>query len=113
MLYHIEVSWPDHVAKSIPNGKLKLRHTLHAINAAQTDRYGEFTLPLFLDTNLCRLIEAEYTNRLEKFVCRIDYDAKYDLVLVVGIGYDYFVKTAWLNAKSDNHKTLKRSKYAS
>lgn len=95
-------------------GKQKLTYSNHALNAAQDDRYGYINLPSYIDTNTAKVIEIEIVQDrfLSKVVYRISYSKTHDLVIVV-IPERWFVKTVWLNAKSDKHQTLNRSRYES
>lgn len=108
-LYHFQVYMPDLPLKF---GKQKLKYSNHAINASRDDRYGDIQLPTFIDTNTAKVIEVEIVQDrfLSKVVYRVSYNETHDLVVVV-IPERWFVKTVWLNAKSDKHQTLNRGKY--
>lgn len=93
-------------------GVIDLNYSNHALQAANNDRYGNIDLPDSVDTNKAKLIELEVVNNryLSKIVYRMEYDSEYDICIVI-IPERWFVKTVWLNRKSDKHRTLDRSKY--
>jgi hypothetical protein len=107
-LYHFEVGFPKQVVYI--HGVLHLNYSRHAIAASLGDRYGVVVLPKTLDVERAKLIEIEVCGNLViKSVYRIELDAERDLVLVVG--RDGFVRTVWVNLKSDTHRSLDRRKY--
>lgn len=58
------------------------------------------------------IIEVEYTNKLEKLVVRVEYSSRKDIIFVlIPRNNVFFVKTVWLNNKSDNHTTLNSAIY--
>lgn len=113
-LYHYQIGIPQEAIAQSKRGKIRLEYGWHAQQAAMEDRYGLVELPIFLDTNRAKLIEVEVgiDGVVTKCVYRMNLDMKRDLVLVVipekGRG---FVKTIWINLKSDVHRTLNRSRY--
>lgn len=111
-LYHVDVYMPEWFTSPIWVGNVT--HSRHAINAAQTDRYGVIDLPNKIDYTYGTIIEVEteFLNGDEqviKQVWRIPYDDVRDLIIVVTT--TGLVKTVWFNLKNDKHKTLNRSKY--
>lgn len=59
------------------------------------------------------VVETETTingDYIVKQLIRYQYSSDYDLVIAVM--RDGFVKTAWLNRKTDTHNTLDKSKYS-
>jgi hypothetical protein len=114
MLYHKDVFMPSSV-KSLEGKTFALRFSRHAMNACLNDRYGQILPPRNLTARVSEIIEIETQgNQIVKFVSRIAYNAQFDLMIVVmPDGFFGFVKTVWLNARTDSHKTLDRSKYAS
>lgn len=108
-LYHFQVYMPD---LPLNFGKQRLNYSNHALNASRDDRYGDIQLPTVIDTNTAKVIEVEIVQDrfLSKVVYRVDYSDTHDLIVVV-IPERWFVKTVWLNAKSDKHQTLNRGRY--
>jgi hypothetical protein len=108
-LYHFQVYMPD---LPLNFGKQRLNYSNHALNASRDDRYGDIQLPTFIDTNTAKIIEVEIQNDryLTKVVYRVPYSETHDLI-VVAIPERWFVKTVWLNAKSDKHQTLNKNRY--
>lgn len=94
-------------------GILKLKYSVHALNAAQDDRYGIIeNLPSWIGTGLAEVIEVEMDEDgcTTKVLYRVPHDSCFDLVLAV-IPYSRTVKTVWLNDIYDNHDTLDESVY--
>lgn len=108
MLYHKDIYMPK---LPMPNGIFKLEYSEHAKREAFRDRYGAIRLPSQLITQDATIIEVEVINRKPtKILYRLPYDINHDIMLAVKPG-EWFVKTVWINRKSDNHRTLDRSKY--
>jgi hypothetical protein len=113
-LYHYEIGLP---VVDYPTEALELVYSEHAIQAASGDRYGNVRsrLPARLDMAQARIVEVEAEperRKLRKMVLRSSLDSGRDLVLVVEPrGTRWFVRTCWVNEKSDNHRTLNRSNY--
>lgn len=113
MLYHNEVFFPEKVKNALPKGNIHLAYTQHARQACLNDRYGSIIGPTSIDASKGYVFEAEVIDgKLVKFAVRMSYDATRDITLVVGCGRNYFVKTLWLNLKTDKHRTLDKNKYA-
>ena len=115
-LYHADIYLPP---VPLPRGQFALTYSKHAEQEARRDRYGYITLPAYLDTRIAKVVEVEIENGVAlKIVYRFAFDASRDIILVVmppahkGRGH-LFVKTVWLNERSDNHKTLRSDRYAS
>lgn len=86
------------------------RYGDHARFEAQVDRYGKIALPKTLDLSKMKVIEVEVIDgRVTKILFRGSLDATRDLCIV--LTSDMYVKTVWVNLKSDNHRTLNRAKY--
>jgi hypothetical protein len=109
-LYHYQLGIPREFRTDF--GQLFLDYSFHARKAAKTDRYGEISLPEVLDTSAAMVIEVEggLYDEETKVVYRLPHDDEFDLVMAV-IPQRAFVKTVWLNRKSDGHGTLDESKY--
>ena len=113
-LYHREVFFPKGKLDAIQGRTLKLKYSLHALQAAVSDRYGIVQIPKSIVFDEAGVFELELTGlHVTKFVVRLPYSATHDLALVIiPDGTDFFVKTVWLNDRNDSHRTLDRSKYA-
>ena len=112
ILYHPEVFIPDSFV--MPTERVTLKWSHHARFAARDDRYGR--IPTFETLPLCRfsLVELGMSDgKVSKIVVRGRYDGVRDVVFVLVPGpKHYFVKTVWFNLRTDQHKTLNRSRYA-
>ena len=110
-LYHSEVYMPKLLQQPCFEGRL--RYSRHAIDEANSDRYGDITPPpYFYVEGKEKLIEVETdskTGKVVKQVWRQALDDERDIVLVITA--DGNVKTLWVNLKTDKHKTLDRSRY--
>lgn len=113
MLYHAEVYLPDNIKSMLPHGPKSVVHTQHAKDAARHDRYGYVSLPDVIDFDSLNIFEVEICGKtLCKVVGRKSLDNLHDICYVIGIdGRRHFIKTVWLNLKTDKHRTLNRSKY--
>jgi hypothetical protein len=110
-LYHFEIGFPQGFVSRI--GTVGLNYTQHALNAANTDRYGRLPLPKSIDTNKAICIEAEIDGgHVLKLVYRMQLTIGLDLIIVVvPCGLNFKVKTVWANLSTDKHSTLNRSRY--
>lgn len=107
-LYHADLGIPQHINLEFA---CYLNYTLHAREAAKSDRYGPINLPTVFDTRNATLIEVGVENgSVVKAMYRQHYDNRHDLCLVINLKANKVV-TVWLNEKNDNHKTLDASKY--
>jgi len=109
-LFHAEVFMPERFRRPIFEGRL--RYGAHALSEATRDRYGDIPLPEFFEACKAKLIEVEFDvdhNNVCKQVWRQPLDDKRDIVLVMG--RDGFVRTVWVNLRTDKHRTLDRAKY--
>lgn len=109
-LFHTNLFMPNSVKKPVYEGPL--RYGPHALREARSDRFGNIELPQCFDASIAQLIEVEFDERKEevvKQVWRQPLDETRDLVLVVT--KNGFVKTVWVNLKSDKHRTLDASRY--
>lgn len=111
-LYHKDIGFPK--GANLPRGfqhVMKLRYGPHAIQAANTDRYGKLDLPPAIDIRKGELFEVGLTgNTVTKMAVRMPYDQHIDLIIVFSPA-DGFVRTVWANEKGDKHRTLDRSRY--
>ncbi|PNG50164.1 hypothetical protein WDL1P1_00203 (plasmid) [Variovorax sp. WDL1] len=94
-----------------------LRYTRHALNEANSDRYGKVTLLHAFIPEQATLIETEAedgpdgrNSRVVKQLWRCPMDEYRDLVMALLPGG--VVKTVWVNLRSDKHRTLNKARYA-
>jgi hypothetical protein len=114
-LFHAAIGFPSTFRAHV--GEFSLSYTKHAFHAALNDKYlapGEvINLPHRLVVSTCAIIEIEHSNyRTSKILYRAPYDSHFDLCIAVIPGVPMVVKTVWLQAKSDSHKTLDRTRYS-
>lgn len=110
LLFHKDVFAPAAVFRS--PGVMRVRYGHHAVSAAETDRYGDLSRHLrpYVDLDEAEIVEVEVTDgHISKRVIRVPLPN--DLVLVLVVMADGFVKTVWGNLATDTHKTLDRSKF--
>lgn len=100
-----------------PISGAKLTYSNHAQAEALRENVYISRLPKALSEPFT-LVEAQITGNIpDKWVIRMDFSSvvpNTDLVMVLGIAGlgDYFVRTLWLNAKDDNHRTFDTRKYS-
>lgn len=118
MLYHTQLGMPKTI--KLPTGRKRVIFTHHAIDQAQHDRYGDFSLFLSLhnsfDPRSAELVEVETTDNVHvnKAVYRIPLKPNDNRELVLAlVPYSdrYVAKTVWLNRIDDRHKTLNLRRY--
>ena len=107
-LFHSEVFMP---AKFNARFETTLKYGRHAVEAASNDRYGKVDLPAKFDSACATLVEVETDSdsKVLKKVYRVCLDATRDLVMV--IQPDGFVRTVWVNLRTDKHRSLDRTRY--
>ncbi len=108
--FHVEVNMPERYKAPIYEGPLKYRR--HAREEAQMDRYGSIPLPAVFDASKAQLIEVDFDTDVDKVVKQLwrqPLDDKRDIVMA--IMEDGFVRTVWVNLRTDKHRTLNRAKY--
>lgn len=111
LMFHKDVYIPEHARAPIFTGELK--YSRHALNVSSgSDSITALTLPVSFDGKGATLVEAELnptTGEVEKQVWRMPLTEKDDLcfpLLPNGV-----VKTVWLNARTDTHETLRKTRY--
>lgn len=111
LMFHKDVYIPDFAKVALHTGPLS--YSRHALNASgEGAALAAIDLPTHLDVKTATLVEVELnpvTGAVEKQVWRVPLDDKNDLcfpLLPTG-----FVKTVWLNARADQHATLRRTRY--
>lgn len=131
-LYHIEKYVPEHLIKQALAaqkyiGNPNLRYSQHIQDHFNNPDHKHFAtlkdieeIILGLRKNPVKAFEYETDDKgkLIKFCIRTDYDYDHDVSIAImphaftqGVTCD-FVKTAWINKRSDTHTTLDLSKYA-
>jgi len=107
-LYHFEVGFPAWFRR--PTAVVKPEYGSHSRVEAFTDRYGDIRLPETINLAEFNVIEigAEGTKVL-KMLVRGRLDQRRDICIV--LTNTGFVKTVWVNLRTDLHRTLDRSKY--
>lgn len=110
-VYHREVYAPEPLFRS--PGVVRLRYSYHAQEEARGDRYGDLSryLTPYRDFDYAEIVEVELDEegQIAKRVVR--FDITEDLVLVLAVKADGYVKTVWCNRFTDSHGTLDRRKY--
>lgn len=108
-LYHYEIGFPPHLVFRPVLGLIPSRH---AEDACYNDPRGIITLPKSFLPGVAKVIEAETdeNGHLIKILARQPHDAKNDVVYAVALP-SKLIKTAWLQTKTDLHKTLRRDLY--
>lgn len=113
LLYHKDIGFPEDI--NLPAGfdpVMTLRYSNHAQQEAQKDIYGDIKLPPRVDVRRGQTIEIAVSGTLvTKMVIRFPYDDTRDITMVIQ-PEDGFVRTVWLNDKTDQHTSLNRAKYA-
>lgn len=114
MLYHFELGFPSSLVIK-DQYTFNLKYSLHALEAAKSDRYGKMKLPERVVIPRNYIVEVATDNNIDvnKIVFRIPYEYREDLDLcLVVIPETQFVKTVWFNKATDTHKTLDIEKYS-
>jgi hypothetical protein len=108
-LYHKDIYLPK---LNIENKNFEPSYTFHAMQAAETDRYGIIELPAEMNLSEVEIFEIEVDEfgNLIKVVFRMPYNFQFDLCVAMLVN-NCKVKTVWLNDKTDKHNTLDKSKY--
>lgn len=109
-LFHKDVYAPPMIFKS--PGVLALHYSRHALLAAKNDRYGDLTPLLVPEIDLAKaeIVEVELVNGVvAKRVVRVH--ATENLVLVLAVNADGFVRTVWGNLHRDKHASLDTTKF--
>ncbi len=111
LLFHKDVFIPEFAKKPLHEGEVRYaRHALHV--SGGTEAIQAIELPREFDAKKATLIEAEVnplTGDVEKQVWRQPLDEQWDLCFPMMPGG--FIKTVWLNARTDTHATLNRTKF--
>lgn len=111
-LYHREVGFPACV--ELPKGKFSLEWSEHAQQQCVMDINGaiKVTPTIILDPYRIFEVQLSQDQKIEKFAYRTRYNGRCDITYVfIPQGENLFIKTVWLNRRSDKHFTLDVSKY--
>lgn len=113
-LYHSEIALP--AGFTAPTHRVEIDYGSHAKQEAMQDRYGSIRLPKSLTLSRMKVIEVGLDHdakAVTKILFRGDLDETRDLCIVlIPRPGKWKCKTVWVNLKSDQHKTLDRSRYA-
>lgn len=94
----------------IREAKLQLFYSKHAKRRAV--EYKIKHLPKFINVSDTNVFEVEITEEYTKYLVRIKYTSRKDLLLAIVIYSRYgVVKTCWLNYKDDHHINKDLEKY--
>ena len=108
--YHRDIGFPAGLRTRVRAGT-GLTYSHHARQAALDEGIDSTQLPAVLPPAFARIeVTVDAQRRIQKQVIRFKWDDVYDAVLVVL--EDGFVKTIWLNDRTDTHKTLRVERYA-
>lgn len=104
-LYHKKFGLPTNYRH--PMAMVEVRWTRHAINAAQSDRYGNVDIVKSINLKEFETIEVEVLDgKITKILVRgpfNDYlDVTYALIPIAG--EPWTIKTCWLNLWDDEHR---------
>ncbi len=109
LLFHMEIGFPHWFRP--PTAVVAPQYGDHSRFEAQVDRYGHITLPATIDLSKFKVIEIGVEGqRVVKMLVRGRLDSTRDICIV--LTSTGFVKTVWVNLRTDTHRTLDRSKYA-
>lgn len=112
LMFHKDVFIPDFARQVIHGTRLTYgRHALN-VSAGAGPGFEAIALPRVLDVTIAVLVEVEVnprTGAIEKQVWRMPLNADTDICFPMLP--DGFVKTVWLNARTDQHSTLRRDRY--
>ena len=109
VLYHRDIGFPKWL--KMKPVTVSLTYGSHSREEALSDRYGVINLPKRITIRPEEIFEIEMVNNKPvKIALRTHHDVLNDIIIVLNTK-DNFVKTVWLNRKTDTHKTLDRTKY--
>jgi hypothetical protein len=102
-LYHFQLCIPRLYQRPVFEGALT--YSRHALLEAESDRYGEVSLPERFAARGAKLIEVEAVDGVVvKQLWRQKLDETRDLVLAITPAGT--IKTVWVNEIKDTHRTL-------
>jgi len=111
LMFHKDVFIPDFAKKPLFEGKVT--YARHAQNVSSgANGIAALNLPEEFHAANATLVEAEVnpaTGEVEKQVWRVPFDEQNDLCFPMMA--NGFIKTVWLNSRTDSHATLRRTRY--
>lgn len=111
LMFHKDVFIPDFAKVPLHEGAL--RYSRHACNVTVSNgQLEDIPLPPTFVASNATLVEVELnptTGEVEKQVWRQPLDDKRDMCFPMLRGG--FVKTVWINDRTDQHATLQRQRY--
>ncbi len=111
LLFHKDVFIPEHARQPLHQGALRYGNHASHVSTNGGD-YADIELPRQFSAEDAILIEAELdakTGQVIKQVWRQRMNEEWDLCFPMLAGG--FVKTVWLNRRTDTHKTLDKKKF--
>lgn len=112
LMFHKDVFIPDFAKQPLHTGPLTYSRHAQNVSGDGGSQLRAIDLPTHLDLTQAKLVEVELnpvTGEVEKQVWRTPLDEQNDLCFpMLPNG---FVKTVWLNARTDQHDTLRKSRY--
>lgn len=112
-LYHKDIGFPENWVTMLPRNfspaTMTLSYGSHARAEALSDKYGSIQLPQRLSKAVPFEIEVQ-NGTVVKIGVRMPHDELNDIIVIFQ-PKDGFVRTVWLNRKTDSHKTLDAGKY--
>lgn len=113
MKYHKSIGFPTTLKK--PIGTYKVGYSKHAIERMQERCINPMReMPGFVRVTKNNIIEMETTDNIkaQTVVVRMQHNKKKNLILVLEPSAAIaMVITFWINDKTDDHKTIDKSKY--
>lgn len=111
-LYHKDVFFKPHFHTFAMKG-VSLKFSAHLVERLIERGIDTKKIPVIINNVAnVKVIEVETEDdgmTVHKQLVRYPYDSSNDLVMA--IVRNGLVKTAWVNSKTDNHRTLDKSKY--
>lgn len=111
LMFHKDVFIPDFAKVPLHEGPVRYaKHANHV--SAGAGSYDQIPLPPVFVAKNATLVEVEInpvTGEVEKQVWRQPLNDEFDLCFPMLP--DGFIKTVWLNHKTDTHKTLNKGKF--
>ena len=109
--YHRNVFMPAYI-RALPETTVPIFPTRHARDAAATERFGAFQIPDSILFDGSKIVEADVEDGgLTKLVVRIAHNENYDAIYIFTVP-ERKLKTCYLNAVDDLHRTLDTAPYA-
>ena len=112
MLYHRDIGLPQHLVNKVVGLSMNLQYSRHAQLECIKDKRAVIRPPRTATITKENLVEIETPDdqTVTKVVIRVKYDDRNDLVMPL-IPDRGFVKTCWLNDRTDAHYHLNHAAY--